>query len=75
MNIEVVYVMLTLTCSGHTNAKCIPTIQYFNTQTECEKARIIPGGPSLFPNVLGAGNVPDQIDENTVCFPTIKELD
>lgn len=64
--LEVVYLLLTLTCEGHTNAACAPTIRQFETKAECELARFVPEKKGLFGHS-------SYINPYTVCFPSVKE--
>lgn len=34
-----VWVLLTITCMGHVNSKCTPSVAYFPTEAACEEQR------------------------------------
>ena len=65
---KIVWLLLTLSCSGHTNAECYPSITKFSTQADCEKARIVPERTSW----LGE-KIPAYTDVHKVCFASIEE--
>lgn len=62
MGPAVIWIALTLTCSGHTNSECYPSIKTYQTQEQCEAARVIPA-------VEGFWGRPARIDDSTVCIP------
>ena len=45
-----VWVLLMLACYGHTNAKCYPRVQVFDTEEQCAAARQI--GGVCFPSAV-----------------------
>ena len=62
MDATVIWIALTLTCSGHTNAKCLPSIKTFATQEQCEASRVVPAVDGWFGR-------PASVDDSTVCLP------
>lgn len=65
---EIIYLMLTLECSGHTNAECFPSIKQYETLQACEDARTIPGGRSKWTKAI----IPERKDMSSVCFKSVK---
>lgn len=60
------WLLLTLTCTGHTNAVCHPTIVEYLTREQCEAARVVPEQRSWF------GTRQAFTDPRSVCFPSAR---
>ena len=66
-NMKVVFVLIFISCSGHTNADCVLSTTYYDTLDKCEAARIIPEYKGLF------GTTPAHIDKHKICLATVTQ--